>query len=117
MKTSQDSTPSGAIYPLHVALCWYRSGDSGEQHVVLFDHGDDMAGAGGGDAPLVRPVPFLPERFVKQASAVLRVQAGSTKPLGEVCVMTFFLEIPFAALAFEAAWRAHRSELNMIHER
>eukprot|EP00438_Fugacium_kawagutii_P027626 Skav231529 [mRNA] locus=scaffold84:678950:683775:- [translate_table: standard] len=30
----------------------------------------------GGDAPLVRPVPFLPERFVKQASAVLRVQVG-----------------------------------------
>lgn len=30
----------------------------------------------GGDAPLVRPVPFLPERFVKQASAVLRVQAA-----------------------------------------
>ncbi|CAJ1353300.1 unnamed protein product [Effrenium voratum] len=30
----------------------------------------------GGDAPLVRPVPFLPERFVKQAAAALCVQAA-----------------------------------------
>ena len=28
----------------------------------------------GGDAPLVRPVPFLPERFVKQAAYALGLE-------------------------------------------
>ena len=43
-----------------------------------------------GDAPLIRPVPFLPERFVKQASA---------------------------ALCLQAAWRAHRGGLSASNQK
>ena len=62
----------------------------------------------GGDAPLVRPVPFLPERFVKQASAVLRVQAA-WRAHRERCSLSCNLKtaatIRRCALCIQRCWR------------
>lgn len=62
----------------------------------------------GGDAPLVRPVPFLPERFVKQASAVLRVPAA-WRAHRERCALSCNLKtaatIRRCALCIQRCWR------------
>ncbi|CAK9059374.1 unnamed protein product [Durusdinium trenchii] len=62
----------------------------------------------GGDAPLVRPVPFLPERFVKQASAVLCLQAA-WRAHRERCSLSCNLKtaatIRRCALCIQRCWR------------
>eukprot|EP00930_Biecheleria_cincta_P081340 TRINITY_DN7020_c0_g1_i2.p1 TRINITY_DN7020_c0_g1~~TRINITY_DN7020_c0_g1_i2.p1 ORF type:complete len:635 (+),score=55.58 TRINITY_DN7020_c0_g1_i2:92-1996(+) len=65
-------------------------------------------GGTGGDAPLVRPVPFLPERFVKQASAVLSLQA-TWRAHRERCLLSCGLRtaatLRRCALCIQRSWR------------
>jgi len=62
----------------------------------------------GGDAPLIKSVPFLPERFVKQASAALSVQAawrGYRERCSLSCNLRTSATLRRCALCIQRCWR------------
>ncbi|CAE8589936.1 unnamed protein product, partial [Polarella glacialis] len=93
-----------AVWLLQPMLCCRQSPRVTERFVKLLLR---FAGTGG-DAPLVRPFAFLPERFAKQASAAIRLQAAfraHRERCSLACGLRTAAVLRRSALCIQRCWR------------